>query len=286
VAFSADGKWALATGPDNSIPGNTYAVRGWDLEAGEPNPSQPRGYLCNRVVFSPDGRRYLAGGALQYTSVWDVDPLQRVRDFDVGPHVYCGAFSRNGRRVILGGATLHGEPWVRVWELETGETHLDKVYPGDVHCVALSPDGGRAFSASKTSVQLWDVTKGEGQTILSGVQVASADFSPDGKYLVTGTAVGTIRLLSADKGAEVRSFEDKHSSAVTCLAFSPDGKQVASGGADKAVRVWDVATGKELQPLGGHDEKVTAVAFSPDGRRILSGSADKTVRLWDPANGR
>jgi hypothetical protein len=281
VAFSADGKRAVAAGEDGSIPGKTHAVRGWDLETGKLDPAQPRGHLCHHVVFAPDGRRYLEGGGLQSASVWDVDSARSLRRLNVGPHLHCGAFSRDGRRVILGGETLLGKPWVGVWELETGRALLD-FHPtdGEVRCVALSPDGRRGFSAGKKSVRLWDVEKGQGQELLQGVHVESAEFSPDGKLLAVGTAMGTIRVLDAATGAAPRLFEEKHASAVTCLAFAPDGKRLVSGGADKTVRIWDVATGKEIQCLTGHADRVTAVAFSGDGRRALSGSADRTVRLW------
>jgi COMPASS component SWD3 len=44
--------------------------------------------------------------------------------------------------------------------------------------------------------------------------------------------------------------------------------------------MWDVATGKELHLLKGHNDTVTCLAFAHDGRRIVSGSLDRTVRVW------
>jgi WD40 repeat protein len=75
---------------------------------------------------------------------------------------------------------------------------------------------------------------------------------------------------------------------VTCLAFSPtNGKLLAAGSSDfKAVVLWDVAAGKELRRLTGHDGPVWSVAFSPDGKTLVSGSDDGTVRLWDVATGK
>jgi WD40 repeat protein len=47
--------------------------------------------------------------------------------------------------------------------------------------------------------------------------------------------------------------------------------------------VWDIATGKRLTTLAGHDAPVSALAFSPNGQRLLSGSHDRTVILWGRA---
>jgi WD40 repeat protein len=115
--------------------------------------------------------------------------------------------------------------------------------------------------------------------VLPGAQVTSADFTSDGKSLITGDHIGRIRLLSADQGKEIRSFDHSHDLAITCLAFSLDGKRVASGSADRTIRLWDAETGKELQRLDGHTDTVTCLAFSAAGQ-LLSGSKDGTVRLW------
>jgi hypothetical protein len=50
--------------------------------------------------------------------------------------------------------------------------------------------------------------------------------------------------------------------------------------------LWDVATGRELRKLTGHENTVASVAFSPDGRFALSGGYDKAMRLWEVATGR
>jgi hypothetical protein len=68
------------------------------------------------------------------------------------------------------------------------------------------------------------------------------------------------------------------------LAVSPDGRVLATGGSEGTVGLWELATGKELRKLKGHDGPVLAVAFSADGRRLLSGSRDTTALIWDTAD--
>jgi WD40 repeat protein len=70
-------------------------------------------------------------------------------------------------------------------------------------------------------------------------------------------------------------------------AFSPDGRWYLAGGDTGSLRLWDVATGRPLQQLKGHDGWTCQAVFTPDGKRVLSGGVqDKCLRLWDVATGR
>jgi WD40 repeat protein len=114
--------------------------------------------------------------------------------------------------------------------------------------------------------------------------VSSVAYSPDGRFVVSGSADSSVKIWDLATGRELWTLPE-HDEAVRSVAYSPDGRRVVSGSADHLVKLWDAETGEEFKSLFGHDNAVNSVDYSPDGRFVVSGSVDRTVRVWDAETG-
>src|SRR5580765_6385252 len=74
-------------------------------------------------------------------------------------------------------------------------------------------------------------------------QVLCVAWSPDGKWLATGTKDGTVYIIDAATGKPIRTFSAHD--AVTALAISPTGKSLAVVTGDHdSLDIWDIEKGE------------------------------------------
>lgn len=130
-----------------------------------------------------------------------------------------------------------------------------------------------------------------------------AEFSPEGKRILTASSDGTARVWDAQTGQPLTE-PLKHVGRVSCAQFSPDGRRVviASYDATRAdwglltnfvAQVWDAQTGRPSTEPIKHAHMVDCVQFSPDGRRIVTAGPNYTktprlsgfARVWDAQTG-
>src|SRR4029079_8254161 len=76
-------------------------------------------------------------------------------------------------------------------------------------------------------------------------------FSPDTKYVATGTLYGDLRLWEAKNGHEFRRWP-AHDESTSSVEFSPDRRYLASGGWDGKEKSWEMKKafrGKATSPF-------------------------------------
>ncbi|KAI0657967.1 U4/U6 snRNP-specific spliceosomal protein [Cubamyces menziesii] len=120
--------------------------------------------------------------------------------------------------------------------------------------------------------------------------VSQVRFSPNSKYLLTGSWAGNVKLWNVPECTPVRTYRG-HNDRVGGVAWHPeatkslseDAVNFVSGAADLSVHLWSLNSETPLATLKGHADRVARVAFHPSGRYVASASFDTTWRLWDVA---
>jgi WD40 repeat protein len=114
--------------------------------------------------------------------------------------------------------------------------------------------------------------------------VQAAALTPDGRYAISGSWDGTLRVWDLETGQSVRTLQG-HTNWVHAVAVTPNGDCAISASSDHTLRVWDLESGQSVRTLEGHTDRVNAVAVTSDSKRVVSASTDRMLRIWDLESG-
>jgi WD40 repeat protein len=231
VAVSPDGRRALLGCGD-------FTARLWDLARGsELSRFTGHARAVNGVAFSPDGRRAVTGGADAGIRLWHVASAREILRFDEHrKEVSSLTFTPDGLFVL----SCSQDGALCLWDSETGWETQQLPGTGDWPlCVAVSQDGRRAACGGVEKLGLWDLEGGRSLGTFDGhvLPVMSAQFTPNCRWLLSGSLDKTVRLWDVSSRRLLHLFEG-HSLGVNAIAVSPDSRHAASAGLDRVIRVW------------------------------------------------
>jgi WD40 repeat protein len=138
--------------------------------------------------------------------------------------------------------------------------------------------------------------------------VATLEFSPDGRWLVTVESdpnatdlevtagyAATVRIWDAAMGKAASSAlrapghplwgPHRPNDFFPKTVFSPDSARLTLLVTDGIALVWDIASDKAVNPLRLPDQRAVIKAFSSDGTRLVSLRGERILQVWDVASG-
>ncbi|KAL0491830.1 WD repeat-containing protein [Acrasis kona] len=184
---------------------------------------------------------------------------------------------------------------IKIWKGEALEN--SQTFDGHrlgVISVVTEKSGKYACSSSMDSmIRVWDLSKGTAVNTIEAAPAWTLDFSPDGRFIATGSQVnkchrsantGSVNVYGVESGKIEQSFDIQKKTFILTVAYSPNGRYLAAGGQDGSVAIFDVATSVKTS-LEGHSMSVRSVAFTTDSERLLTASDDKHINVYDVKQG-
>lgn len=191
-----------------------------------------------------------------------------------------------------------------IYDPDTAEQKLKLEGPSDVEWLCFHPKGGSVLLVGSGDGTVWmfhiplnrclQVFVGHEQAVTAGC------FSPDGKWALSASADGTLRIWAPKTGMNKHVFR-LGEAGLTCMASNggSDGMLVAVGSEDGNVHVCHIGTKKVVTVLRHFEVPTTdasedmeypmsveAVGFFPlQPTWCASGGVDGRLKIWDLAKG-
>jgi WD40 repeat protein len=93
-------------------------------------------------------------------------------------------------------------------------------------------------------------------------------FSPDNRFVVTGSSDNSLILWNIESGRQVRVF-NRHSATIRSVSFNSDGTKILTSSADNTAKVFEVLTGNLLTNIKFQRDDLELAFFSTDDSKII-----------------
>jgi len=246
--------------------------------------------------YSPDGKYILTYNNLKGV-LWDASSgkmLAEIPDLSINSNSQkvSASFSPDGQRILITGSgkilLVDGTTGKLISELAVKDPSTASFKT----IGSFSPDSQTVFAAIyiyntqnfSNEIRAWKTNTGK---LISTFGTPSHNvntfaFSPDNKYLVTGSSDWTARVweLATGKQIALLGSDGVHVGEVSSVAFSHDGKKVITAGDTTGkARVFDIASAKLLFEFESQGAKITKAVFSQDDEFAFT-TDDSKAYLW------
>src|SRR5215469_15989924 len=290
ATMSPDGRYIVgATKPETMSQKADVDV--WDGASGKLLYSLafPDSFLV-RAVFDARGARMLTRDSRHnLVQVWDTatgKELFRLPPLD--SHYEHAGFSPDGRYIV----TVQKDDSVHVWDGVHGAAEqVLRGHTAEVTNFSFSDDSRLLATVSQDkSAQVWDLATGRRIAKIAqknaddydgghSDEVNDAEFTPDGKRLITASKDKSARVWDVATGKLVEDLARLDEEAGG-ISLSRDGHYATVNGKDSAIWLYDLTDYTLRAALRG-----TGAAFLPDGKTLLTfDTPGAVVQAWDIAD--
>ncbi len=313
LAFSPDGN-TLASGSTDGT------IRFWDVAAGTPLDERITGHTqsMKTVTFFRDSSTLASAAFNGEITFWDVETAQKSAVQNSGHRDWYStiAFSPDGTKLVSAASEgsiifsrisiRNPDNLIRLTDVWTGE-ELATLERGSRELIFSPDDRTKTVAIAHLDIRLWNTETGDELVIpvLDALPlgfrgnlptILALAFSPDGRWLVSGTTEGHIRMWDVATGEALAVFaeptEQKNLGHISAVAFSPD-RALLAAGTKSQLHLWDVRTGHKIFSVstvhkrgwGIHHDYPVPLVFSPDGTILVNGHNSGTIQLWDVKTG-
>lgn len=254
VAVSPDGAW-IATGSYDDD------VILWNAETLVPS-AVLKGHIrdIRTLAFSPDSKLLASAGRDCIVRLWNVaaGTLSHSCAYTEGGTIRGLAFLDNERFLL---ANAEGQI---ISQTVGGQGMVQRTEPDEIHCLAATPlklsltqvsrqvvsqsaagnsdaEGHRAIVVGRKfgtfRLVPCDINESWLERCHHGVDIRTADFSPDGRTLAVAGDDQAVHLWNVATGQELLRFSNLPAAA-NHVAFAPDGQTLAAALHDGTIRLW------------------------------------------------
>ncbi|KAI1764216.1 quinon protein alcohol dehydrogenase-like superfamily [Hypoxylon sp. FL1150] len=173
---------------------------------------------------------------------------------------------------------------IRFWEALSGICSRTIQHPdSQVNRLCISPDKRFLAAAGHHTVKLYDIKSTNPNPLLTFEghtgNVTGVAFHCEGKWMVTSSEDGTVKIWETRSGAVQRSYS--HGSAANDVVIHPNQGEIISCDRGGSVRVWDLAENNcSHQLIPEEDVSVSSVTVASDGTLLCAANNAGNVFVW------
>lgn len=286
ISLKNNKPWILSYSNDGNYLGVTYGSSGvvdiLNMKTGKIHDSKE--FINNMVTainFSPNCNTFVIGST--EVKFFDMqNHLIKNEKLNFNNGIMDGVWSKTGNIISYVNRISNKKHSVKFFDFSSGRFYETKIRDNPIYKLYFSPNEKYVAAPGFDNICfIYDLNTGnEVGRIEHDYFALCASWSPDNRYIATGSQDCSIKISSTDNWTCINKLTG-HNGNVMDVSFSPDGTQLASCSIDKTIKIWNPYTGECKKTLYGHSDKVRGLCYIQNGKFLVTGSEDKTVKIWN-----